>query len=240
METYHPPALPTLIEANENPAPLKTLPKRWKKNALITAGLGILCASMLTGCSAPLYDCVELPPLPAAVSTSDGLDLTMRLHGGGSGSASYIVHITEEEAFNFIRMRLEAAGLNFGFQPPDYTTQGSGWGPYIGLSLFDCPRHVAIAYISWADSNMAFSETGRRFAESVARGFEEQTDLNIGVIFNPGFFTGLGSSEAWDLEEPTDEETAAAKAEARPVLEERLNEQIDALIAQLRNNGIID
>jgi len=164
----------------------------------------------------------------------------MRLHSGGSGSASYIVHITEEEAFNFIRMRLEAAGLNLNYQPPDYTTQGSGWGVDIGLSWFDCPRNVAIAYISWADSNQSFAETGRRFANSVEEGFRKQTDLHIGAIFNPGFNSGLGRSMGWDFERPTAEEIAIAKVEARPVLEQRLAEQVDDFIAKLRRLGKID
>jgi len=241
VENYNAPELPTLEEASNNPAPLKKLPKRWKKNAVVIAGIGILGAAALMGCY-DSYDCEDHPRIFSGFSAHQQLDLTLRLHGGGGGSASYVVHLTEQEALSIIRMQLEAAGLNLAYEPPAYTTQGSGWGVDIDIDFFDCPRGVAISHISWTDSNQPFTETGSRFATSVAEGFAEQTNLAVGVFYNPGFFPRWerdDDEDWWNPSEPTAEEAAAAKAEARPILEERLTAQVEAFINYLRRRGII-
>ena len=48
-----------------------------------------------------------------------------------------------------------------------------------------------------------------------------------------------GISELILLNPPPQDEQAEAKAQARPILEERLNEQIDEFIAFLRSQRII-
>ena len=103
MENYETPKIPTLEETNANSKPLKKLPKRWKKNVAIAAGVGIIGLSALFG------------------SYMSNRNLEMRIHHGGMGSAAYVVHLTEAEAFRIIRTRLETAGLTFDAEPPAYS-----------------------------------------------------------------------------------------------------------------------
>jgi len=244
MEKYEAPKIPSLGEINSNSEPLKKLPSRWKKSAAIITGIGILGVSALSGCYSPNggrdNNCDEFHRIVGNFNSHVELDLMLRLHHGGSGSAAYVVHLTEQEALGIIRMQLEAAGLNFMHQPPSYTTQGSGWGAVIGLNLFDCERGVAISHISWEDSTQRFHETEHRFARSVAQGFAAQTDLAVGVFYNPGAFPGWEWDDYdWMPVRPPDDEVEATKAEMRPILEARLSAQVEEFIAYLRDKGIL-
>ncbi|MCL2854453.1 MAG: hypothetical protein FWE21_02415 [Defluviitaleaceae bacterium] len=175
-------------------------------------------------------------------------DLMVRVHHGGSGGAGYVVYLTEQEALGIIRRQLEAAGLSFGDTPPNYTAfEDDDWMPRVGLDLFDYENNVAISHLNFDDNNRPFIHN---ITGEVRESFGRQTDINVGVFYTPAFFP-----QEWDamgdwVEEdgewthipptgPTDEEKAEVKAEARPILEARLNEQIQAFITLLRNQGII-
>jgi len=221
VENYSAPKIPTLTEVSNQPAPLKKLPHRWKKHAMVVAGVGILKLSALFGCY---------------ISNCDS-SLDLRIHHGGAGFASYVVHLTEQEAFDMIRTRLEAAGLTFDAEPPAYIVEH--WLDDIYLDLFDSERGVAVSHLSWEDSHRAFSARGRWFTKWATGEFAEQTDLLVGVFYNPGDeVRGPGSPHRG----PTPSRFAVniIGAQVRPELEERLNQQIDDFIEQLRHLGIIE
>jgi hypothetical protein len=167
-------------------------------------------------------------------------DLELRLHSGGSGSAVYIVHLTEAEALGIVRSRLEAAGLQFTAEPPDVVAGSDGWtdDAEVTLDLFDPVRDVAVALMSWQQNNINFFRHGDGHIE-VRREFEEQIDSTVGVFYAPGQMIQNGRDEGELLPPPTDEQLAAATPEARTALESRLTEQIDAFIASLRGAGVI-
>jgi len=180
-------------------------------------------------------------------------DLVFRIHHGGSGGAGYVVYLTEQEALGIIRRQLEVAGLCFGDIPPGYTAfENDGWMPVIGLNLFDATNNVAISKLSFEDNNQAFIH---RVTPGVKESFARQTDITVGVfeapVFHPPWDAGWDAMGDWIEDEdgewvfvppvePTDEQIADLKAEARPILEEQLNEQIQAFIALLRAEGIVE
>ena len=89
--------------------------------------------------------------------------------------------------------------------------------------------------------------------------FANQTDINVGVFFNPHHLPQDWQSWLWDERNirinriqnennewisitatmPTNEQRSEAKAEARPILEARLNAQIQSFINLLRDKGIV-
>jgi len=132
----------------------------------------------------------------------------------------YVVHLTEQEALGIIREQLEAVGLNFDVEPPDYTVEVGGWrlgNQTVGLDLFDSERSVAVAHIfGWGD-----------FTEAAAEAFAEQTnDITVGV-FQSGTINKWESATNYEF------------AEARETIESQLAAQVREFIDFLRNEGII-
>ena len=278
MESYEAPKVPTLDEVYKNPTPLKKLPKRWAKNAAVVACVGILGISTLSGCfsptSTPGRDDTERSrgflfsrndnrngyytgydgygQYVPGYSGYEEFDLIIRLHGGGGGWASYVVHITEQEALSIIRTQLEAVGLRFNDTPPNYTVfGGDSWNPTIGLDLFDARNNVAVSHLTWDESNIPFGWRGSQGAAEVALEFANTTDINVGAFYTPGFFLDWDAMGDWvenrdgtwrhiPAREPTERQRANAKAEARPVLEERITAQVEQFISLLRAEGIIE
>ncbi|MCL2620856.1 MAG: hypothetical protein FWD97_07995 [Defluviitaleaceae bacterium] len=213
MEHYEAPKVPTLEDVYKNPEPLKKLPARWAKNAVVVASVGALGMTTLSGCfSRPLDDWRDFPHHGGAGSAAyfvypteqevyedeycsgyglgyngyEEFDLVVRIHHGGSGTANYVVHLTEQEALGIIRKQLEAVGLTFCDTPPDYAAfEGDAWMPNIELDLFDAENNVAISRISWEDNHRQFIH---RITREVEEGFARQTDITVGVFETPGFF----------------------------------------------------
>jgi hypothetical protein len=192
-------------------------------------------ANVATPASPAHTDNPDYVPTPPVMQ-----DLELRLHSGGSGSAVYIVHLTEAEALGIVRYRLEAAGLQFGATPPAYTVGEDGWRGVISLDLYDQVRNVAIAVMDWQSSFPSFSMTGEGLAREVAQEFESQTDSAIGVFYTRGHFAAEARDENWnELPPPTASAVATASAAARPELEASLHAQVDAFIAILRESGVL-
>jgi len=238
VDKYEPPKIPTVEEISSNPAPLKKLPSRWKKCTAIIAGVGILSISALSAyyTSSRGYNNGRSHVF-GIFNSHTQLDLTTRLHHGGRGAATYVVHLTEQEAFGLIRMQLEAVGLNFAHQPPPYTTQGVWLGEYIGLDLFDYERGVAVSHISWEDSHTPYARRGHRLAESVADGFAEQTGLSVGVFYNPGVFPWREFDD--ERLQRSNRLTRRQTAATRSILEARLTAQVEEFISYLRDKDIL-
>ena len=263
VQAYTPPQLPTFREAP--PAQLKKLPSRWAKNAAVVACVGILGAATLAGnfASAAGAQNISAPysvtymarqSAPAAVTPSevaaaytgyDEFDLNVRFHGGGAGSAMYVVHLTEAEAMNLIRTQLEAAGLNLGATPPTSRVRMLSLGlvhqpftlprPYLRLNrfnfdLYDSARSVAVTHINqenhWPSTAQLVRRAQRRFRWRL---FGPST---VGVFYNP-------SQAFWRSWFPGDPTLEEQKAEAAQALVANLNAQTQQFIAFLQAEGIL-
>jgi len=252
VETYSPPSIPTLA----NKPPLRQLPKRWAKNAAVVACIGMLGASTLLGTHAAnspepttRYTQTATRVLSASTRYSD-LDINVRMHSGGSGSAFYVVHLTEQEMRNIVQAELEAAGLrpvparfarlnvlqtlqrNAWIDDPDYRSRP------VGIDLFDVRRRVGISIISWEHNNRPFFSWGddylaRRYAEQFAR-HPALTLTTVGVFYNPGVATGSGGwTSDWEwtpLVPPTEKQLTAAM----PVLVAQVQLQVQNFLADTR------
>ena len=251
VESYEAPKIPTL--SDDNTAALKKLPSRWQKNAKVIACIGLMGTLTLSNLAFPFaaspVETAEITTPPAVTASYNGysnFELELRLHHGGAGGAWYVVHLTEQEVFGFIRKRLEAAGLTFGATPPNYiavtreTISGFDSVRYedgvrvlnFGLNLFDENRNVAIAHIG----------ERRHLRERVIVSFAEQTeDIAVGVFYTPT--SNLGSSWEWCEEtegiinrEPSAEEVTSAGI----AMKEHLTTQIDNFISRLQFEGILE
>jgi len=126
-------------------------------------------------------------------------ELNLRVHFGGSGSGPfYVVHFTEQEALGIIRAKLEAAGLNFDATPPEHAVEF--WPGDVGLDLFDEEKGIAIAHISWEDSNMPFTGLTRSvLTDYLTEKFAEmENDILVGVFYNHG--ETIGEGKWWERE----------------------------------------
>jgi len=166
-------------------------------------------------------------------------DLTIRIGGGGLGSGGvYVVHLTEQEAFGIIRIQLEAVGLVFGDEPPEYRAGGRG---QFNLNLFDENRGVVVSHLTWGQGHQALSSIGRNFVRAIEAEFAEQTDYAVGVFYTPGMDPRRLNAYWGDTSRTASARAVrAGKAEARPILEANLTAQINDFISYLRTAGIIE
>jgi hypothetical protein len=222
----------------KKPALLKKLPSRWKTNAKIVACISLAGALSLSGLAAPFAK--NNFAYAVEQNASGEFDLVVRIHSGGSGSMSYVVHLTEQEAANIIRTQLEAAGLTFGAVPPNLAVKygdRDSYLPSFGINLYDSENRVAISQVSWADNHIGFfSHGGSRLAEEVAERFAAQaSDITFGVFYNPSKYFWAGRTYDYEASEPSAEEVA----ESRPFLESELNAQIAEFVLFLQAEGIL-
>ena len=185
--------------------------------------------------------------LAQTLAQIEASELNLRTHWGGSGSGPfYVAHLTEQEVLGFIRAMLEAAGLSFDAEPPEYTVFGKDevdvWWDIneMGIDLFDAEKNVAITSISWEDNTRPFSPGGRYLTKMVTEAFLEQSgDISFGVFYNPGETVGWGPFVRGGDDDDYQEATPEMKEEARPILIERLTAQVEEFIAWLQAEGII-
>ena len=244
VKDYSPPNLPTLEEARDSQMPMP-LPSRWRKGVAVLACIGVMGALAVYGGvgsrhSEPMiYYCpINQPEEYALARINARLEAArMRIgvhHGGAVGVPIYVAHITEQEVLAFIRARLELAGLNFDAEPPSY--RFTNWGNEIGITLFDEERRIAIAYINWVDTEQHFMPRGRFFAERVAEELTRQSrNAAIRVFYNPGEEIYSPRGRRNSISRAT---MSKKRDEARPVLIQRLNAQIDAFLASLWDENI--
>jgi len=128
IENYKAPKLPSLTQAQKDPALLKKLPLRWAKNAAVITCMGIMGTLVFTGCAydrphqggagwAPYYVCrhteseCDCVTFGGYIRQSGEYEYLTRMHHGGSGGGPfYVVYLTEQEALSIIRTAAEAAG----------------------------------------------------------------------------------------------------------------------------------
>ena len=239
MPHYKKPDLPTYEENKPNLA--SKLPNRWKSKAVLATVTGILGVSTLTGCT--IFE--SEPAVSNYFSQADcgeedwfgtlsnfKYDLCIRSHHGGAHGPIYVAHLTEQEVFGIISSRLEAVGLHLNDEVPRNAVEDF-WGQIIAIDLFDSQHNVGVVHLSWLISNQPFSARERAFSTQIAESFAEQThDVTIGVFNTPGQMLGWGSEDA--------EINAGLATDIRSELLADLDEQLDAFIDQLQEEGVID
>jgi len=225
---YVVPKYPTHADISGNAKLLQNLPSRWQKNVKVMACLGITGMAVLSGCVNLNSDTNYGAGYTENNNWSSEYGLSIMIHHGGfSGAPIYIAYLTESEVLGIIRTQLEAVGLNFNDNPPEYVVEML-WST-IGLDLFDKERGVALTLISAEDSHQHFSLWGYELAEQVADDFSQQTnDISIGVFHNSGEIVS------------SDEPNAEEKSEAELILRENLDAQIHDFIVSLQAEGILN
>ena len=222
VNDYKPPKLPTMQEMQANPAPLKQMPSRWRNKSAVIVCAGFVAAAAMLGSCANLD---EMHTQWHSNVVSEPLELRFSFGGFGTPPA-YVVHLTEAEALSIIKIRLEAAGLEFGAPLPQYGVDFPR--SRIESSLFDDKHNIAIV-----QAGLTAYE-----AEFFADIFMEQTDdIIFGVFYNP--FKAFHSEARFGIHPLVLTLPVEAQEEARPILMRRLNSQIDEFIKLLRAKGII-
>ena len=157
---YTPPEYPTNADAKNNPALLKKLPSRWRRNAAAAACVGLMGTMTLAGC----------PIFPH--------------HGGAGGAPIYVVHLTEQEALSIIRSLLEDAGLNFDNTSMTYVVQLPNLG-VIPLDLFDMDKDIGVTLTVSRTSGNWWG--GSWAKQQIEEAFSKQwSKLTVGVFDCPG------------------------------------------------------
>jgi len=255
---YKTPIMPKYGE--DKPAMLKKLPSRWQKGAKFVAGLSLAGLLALSGCGRDDYTEPQQRTidhgLRYVLNYSQGTfdrygnyggynesELALRLHGGGGGSSWYVVQLTEQEAFGMIRARLEAAGLNFDFDVPDYTADSSAGDGYIEIGLPDMPYRLDL-FDKYKGVGIVFVDTwgwgwsNRDIANLVAETFEEsEHNITVGAFYNP-IHSPLrrGDIIARGAQTPSQ---AMVEAQ-RHVVVSQIVTQADIFIARLQSEGILE
>jgi len=264
VENYNAPEIPTFED--NNTAIVKKLPSRWQKSAKIIAGLGLVGVFALSGCASLGGRVRTLRPnnvthnLEYSTGSyrgySDG-ELLVRIHTGGGGSSSYMVHLTEHEAFGIIRARLEAAGLDFNARPParsglDFgeTDLGRSYGdvdwhlvnhmPRVEFDLFDGRKNVGVSFVNWLGATRTFMPEENELAARLEELFVgHRRGVSFGAFHNPG--QHVRTERAFDssiLGAPISP-SAEAVEEKRPILVRQLINQADIFIARLQLDGVL-
>ncbi|MCL2377005.1 MAG: copper amine oxidase N-terminal domain-containing protein [Defluviitaleaceae bacterium] len=263
---YKAPEIPMFGDNNSDI--LKKLPSRWQKNAKVIASLGLAGLFALSGCGDTNNIDWRQSNIEHSLGYSQGgyseysgrsniehnlgyeqggyssyseSELLVRIHTGGGGGSGYIVHLTEQEAFGIIRARLEAAGLNFDSELPDYIVNLSP-DHFVddlqyehGLDLFDAYKGVGVAFVGWVGTNRSFRADESEIARWIGEAFSEaHNDIIVGAFYDAGRHLGLGPD--WGGQTPSQ---AEAEAE-RPMLNKQLLNQADIFIARLQSEGVLE
>jgi len=267
MEAYKAPDIPTL--AKVKPASLQKVPNRWKNKAVIAVATGILGATTLTGCAAPIPSFTPVEntgepiPAPDVNRLRAYCDISDSIHFGGASSAPiYVAYLTEQDALNLIGQQFAAAGISleealprprinaedihfgnewdFWFRDVEPGDSGTMFPNYVEMQLIDETSGTGIVLIkNWEWGRWSCQESVQA---SIEQRFQREHGISVEVIFENGGEFGPGSRApegVWDLYFEygvTDEVRDILLEQA----EERLIEQVDDLIVQLRENGMID
>ena len=250
-EDYQKPNFPTFQEKCPNLE--NKIPKRWQRKGILTAATTILGLTALTGCGAIIPERNIYCP---------------DLHFGGAGGApQYVVILTEQEVIDVILAQTSAVGIEFTEVAPtrgvmvDSIYMESDWGGEasrlfnheIELILINEEHGIGIVLDAslfqwnWGQDNHAscFEAATGRIQDKFLR------EHNIQIEFIPRRNQWIDELDYWNeewFEEGTEEQIAfeerrerfeADQEAATLSLMSRLEEDIQAFIAQLKEEGII-
>jgi len=246
MSSYDTPKYPTFEQTKHDSKLLRKLPSRWKTNVAVIACVGALGLGMasVSGCALTYNTGYVGTDIPFAWNAIyDELQITH--HGGGGGAPIYLVHLSENEAGAILLARLKYFGLKLDSHMPYNSPLFNSWNRYLNEILYNIIEFSM--YNSSLDVGIVFLDRTASiyFAQRLSESFNEISDMTIGVFYNDVRF--FGRSEYWsDLttEErmnytPT-EFTAEQLEPHRELLRQRMIDQADEFIADLRERGILE
>ena len=266
VESYSPPQLPALQDACNDPALIKELPARWKRNAKLITCIGLVGAGAitLTSCFGRLerLHCGGAGGAPHYVTTPteqetlvddpdiyipDDPDIHIpddRLHHGGAGGApDYFLYITEQDALSLILAQLEAAGLDFSADPPGYSIDLVELDPNagfreIGIELFDEATGVAIALITIDDTFAVSGSDGNIPIDwQELAGLVEEKFAQLTSDIQVRVFLKPDERD-FSLSGPSTNEYDVVRKQLLLRADEQLATQVEDLLAWLQSEGI--
>jgi len=218
MTNYSAPKYPTHEDALLDPALLKKIPSRWRKNIGAIACMGLLgITTTLSGCFGfGFRNCLNRPICSECGSSH---------WGGAGGPPIYIVYLTEQEAIDVMKNKAEYMGLNMSDTPPDYTvTFGQGNDSEVRLKLFNEYKNLAFSHVG-ARNNWSWQDFGE-----IARDVQNEFDAKDNDILTKVFYTDLRLTCLW---------TEQDHARIREELKQHLTAQVREFIEFLQAEGII-
>ena len=156
-----------------------------------------------------------------------------QMHYGGAAMAPlYVAYLTEQEALGIVRSQLEEAGLNFVDLPIEWslTVSFDRGDEQVGVDLFDEDNRLAIMLINLGEQVGWRELWYDRVHRSLEEGFSSEYFDTVYVLFS--------DTEQW--EDWDEEENESQRIEAHGRIEESLLKDIQELIHQLREDGVID
>jgi len=267
MENYNAPDLPTLVEGTSDL--LKKVPSRWKSKAMMAATVSLFGVVTLTGCgsetptgSPTMISNDPIGPI-TNLSPNSGIYCSDLHHGGEGGGPIYVAYMTEQEALNIVHAQFQNAGISLSEALPRHAIDASDI--YYELGNFDevlssgtmFPNYIEMQFIDEGNQtgvvlvkNWSWglgSECTVNVRESIEQRFLVEHDITVQVLFERG--GSLSWDTNWDLEEGDalwDDESQSyiISDEIREQLledaETRLAEQVQEIIDELHEKGIID
>jgi len=242
LADYEAPKLPTLKDA---PSLENRMPKRWQRKAVLTAATSILGLTALTGCRTIIPERNIYCP---------------DLHFGGAGGApQYVVRLTEQEVIDVILTQTNAAGIEFSEVVPPRSVTADGiyidwedgepsrlFNHKIELILINEEHGIGIVLDAslfrwdWGQNNDAscFEAATQRIQDKFLR------EHNIQIEFIPRRQQWIDEFDYWydeEFEEGSEEQIAFEERREAAILTlmRRLEDDIEAFITQLREEGII-
>ena len=240
-ERYAAPELPKADE--KNTVLLKKLPSRWQKNAKVVAAIGLASAIIFSGCAGfsdiGTQNNEQRYNEAFRVSNSRS-DIEVRLHFGGSGTAFYVAHITEQEATQMILALLETAGLDLSTRLPDFRAL-AGFTPAFELDLFDESKNVGIVFVDNLCRHSSFRGRTDVIKEEFARVDE---DMTVGIFSHMNTHSLGNARESFgeDRSEWPDTFTLSnrEKREVRLAIDERITREVQEFVEELRTIGVLN
>jgi len=266
MEDYQAPKFPTYKDEKPNLA--KKVPARWKGKGIIATATGLLSAAALTGCgmTQPTASTTTEPamtelPIPIAPPLVMEPHYCSNLHHGGSGGAPlYVAYLTEQEALGIIRNQLEAAGLSLTEVSPrsvtidDVYTELGNFGHAhttfraiendIQMHLINEENEMGIVVVPdwswWLESECTVEVRDR-----ITQRFLHEHGISVHILFDTGAAVSWWDGD-WEWEDIWDDETGTyvlddeIQTHARERAGEKLAEQVQNFISQLRDEDVID
>jgi len=265
LKEYNPPKYPTYQDAKADPALLRKLPSRWKKNIGAFACAALLSGAIMTGgCFIPGGGNGNYNGNGnngngghytengsnnnnknngnnnngnnnGNINIDDIIASGGGFHHGGSGVSIYIVYLTEQEAIDVIRGKAEYLGLPMRDTPPNVSVTVS-YEDFWGM----VDREVGLNLFN-ADKNIGISHVGNmrwnnQWIASEAQEMFDAKNNDLTVGVFHGGVEAVNNPENFYIGRPP---TETERAEISERLKQHLTAQVREFIEWLQAAGII-